>query len=200
MRILHISDTHGCHHRLPDLPEADVIVHSGDFTMNGTGQEAVDFLKWFSGLDYADKIFIAGNHDCCMCGANIDGLDGNIHYLCNSGLELRGVKFFGIPMFIEACASGFRNKNYADIPVDTDVLITHEPPFGILDLDSGMNFGSRVLASMLSVVKPGLHLFGHIHSAHGIKNLYGTTFSNGSVMNTGYDDMSSANLIEYNNL
>lgn len=30
MRILHLSDTHGCHHRLKDLPEADVIVHSGD--------------------------------------------------------------------------------------------------------------------------------------------------------------------------
>lgn len=36
MRILHISDTHGCHHRMRDLPEADMIVHSGDFTMTGS--------------------------------------------------------------------------------------------------------------------------------------------------------------------
>ncbi len=40
MRILHISDTHGCHRRLKNLPEADVIVHSGDITMTG-GADAV---------------------------------------------------------------------------------------------------------------------------------------------------------------
>lgn len=36
MKILHLSDTHGCHHRLRDLPEADVMVHSGDFCMAGS--------------------------------------------------------------------------------------------------------------------------------------------------------------------
>ena len=39
-KILHISDTHGCHHKLHDLPDADILVHSGDFTMNGSEQEA----------------------------------------------------------------------------------------------------------------------------------------------------------------
>ena len=196
MRILHISDTHGYHHRMHDLREADMIVHSGDFTMNGTVQEAVDFLRWFSSLDYANKIFIAGNHDCCMYGARIDGLDDNVHYLCNSGVELCGFKFYGVPMFVEDCASGLQNRNYADIPIDTDVLITHGPPFGILDFDAGMNFGSRELLSRLSLVKPDLHLFGHIHAMHGMTSLYGITYSNGAIMNTGYDDMSSPNLVE----
>ena len=48
MKILHLSDTHGCHHRLRDLPEADVVVHSGDFCMVGSEQEAIDFLNWFA--------------------------------------------------------------------------------------------------------------------------------------------------------
>lgn len=52
MRILHLSDTRGCHHRLKDLPEADVVVHSGDFTMTGTEQEAIDFLNWFCDLPF----------------------------------------------------------------------------------------------------------------------------------------------------
>ena len=52
MKILHISDTHNCHHRLRDLPEADVVVHSGDFCMVGTEQEALDFLNWFCDLPY----------------------------------------------------------------------------------------------------------------------------------------------------
>ena len=44
MKILHLSDTHNCHHRLRHLPEADVVVHSGDFCMTGTEQEALAFL------------------------------------------------------------------------------------------------------------------------------------------------------------
>lgn len=30
----------------------------------------------------------------CLYGANIDGLDNNVHYLCNSGVEIDGVKFY----------------------------------------------------------------------------------------------------------
>lgn len=87
MKILHLSDTHNCHHRLRDLPEADVVVHSGDFCMVGTEQEALDFLNWFCDLPYKHKIFICGNHDDCLYGANIDGLPYNVHQL--STLELR---------------------------------------------------------------------------------------------------------------
>ena len=38
MNILHLSDTHGAHRSLGSLPEADVIVHSGDITMNGSNE------------------------------------------------------------------------------------------------------------------------------------------------------------------
>ena len=31
MKILHISDTHGRHEELTNLPNADIVVHSGDF-------------------------------------------------------------------------------------------------------------------------------------------------------------------------
>lgn len=56
-KIIHLSDTHGCHRRLTDLPEADIVVHSGDFTMNGSEQEAIDFLNWFCDLDYPAQDF-----------------------------------------------------------------------------------------------------------------------------------------------
>ena len=36
LKILHLSDTHGVHRRLRDLPEADILVHSGDFTKSGS--------------------------------------------------------------------------------------------------------------------------------------------------------------------
>ena len=61
MRIVHISDTHNRHRQLTKLPEGDVIVHSGDFTMAGTEAEALDFMEWFCDLPYRHKVFIAGN-------------------------------------------------------------------------------------------------------------------------------------------
>ena len=47
MRILHISDTHSKHRELPPLPNADIIIHSGDFTFAGSEDEAYDFINWF---------------------------------------------------------------------------------------------------------------------------------------------------------
>ena len=36
MKILHLSDTHGKHLELPPLPDADIVIHSGDFTFAGS--------------------------------------------------------------------------------------------------------------------------------------------------------------------
>lgn len=196
MKILHISDTHGCHRRLHDLPQADIVVHSGDFTMNGSEQEALDFMNWFCDLPYPQKIFICGNHDECLYGATINGLDGNVHYLCNSGIEIEGLKFYGVPMFMGDCITDRQTRHYANIPDDTDILITHTPPFGILDFDDNINYGSEELLSRISVVRPRLNLFGHIHARHGIKVFNGITFSNGAIMNADYSNLEKPNFIE----
>ena len=160
MKILHLSDTHNCHHRLRDLPEADVVVHSGDFCMVGTEQEAIDFLNWFCDLPYKHKIFICGNHDDCLYGANIDGLD------------------------------------YPKISDDTDVLITHSPAYGILDIDDGINYGSEEILTKLSDLHLKAHLFGHIHAQHGVMTQKGVTFSNGAIMTADYTKLNDLNVIE----
>lgn len=196
MKILHISDTHNCHHRLRDLPEADVVVHSGDFCMVGTEQEAIDFLNWFCDLPYRHKIFICGNHDDCLYEANIDGLDSNVYYLCNSSIEIEGLKFYGVPMFTEDCITDRQSRNYFNIPTDTDILITHSPAFGILDFDDGINYGSEELLQAVTSVNPRIHLFGHIHKQRGITSIGSTTFSNGAIMNEDYSTLSHPNVIE----
>lgn len=196
MKILHLSDTHGCHRRLFDLPGADILVHSGDFTMNGSEQEAIDFMNWFCDLDYPHKIFICGNHDDCLYGANIDGLDNNVHYLCNSSVVIEGVKFYGVPMFMGDCITNRQVLHYANIPEDTDVLITHTPPFGVLDFDDNINYGSEELLTRIVTVKPHLHLFGHIHSQYGMKILNNTIFSNGAIMDADYSNFRKPNIID----
>lgn len=201
MRILHLSDTHGCHHGLQDLPEADVLVHSGDFTMAGSEKEALDFLEWFCDLSYPNKIFICGNHDECMYGANVDGLDHNVHYLCNSSVDIDGVKFYGVPMFMSDCVTSRQNRNYTNIPADTDVLITHSPAYGILDLDDGIsgefiNYGSEELFNRIATLSLRAHLFGHIHRQHGILKQNGVIYSNGAIMNEDYSKLNSPSIIE----
>lgn len=182
MKILHISDTHNFHRQLQNLPEADVLVHSGDFTTSGAETEALDFLEWICDLPFSHKIFICGNHDECLYGAHIEGLDSNVHYLCNSGIEIEGVNFYGVPMFMADCYSNQQSLNFANIPATTDILITHSPPFGILDLDNNINYGSEDLLTIISTLNIKAHLFGHIHANSGITHIGDVIFSNGAII------------------
>ena len=89
--------------------------------MAGPEQEAIDFLNRFCDLPYEHKIFICGNHDDCLYGANINVLPDNMQQLCNSGVEIDGVKFYGVPMFVGDCITDSQNRNYDNIPTGTDV-------------------------------------------------------------------------------
>jgi Icc-related predicted phosphoesterase len=73
------------------------------------------------------------------------------------------------------------------IPDDTDVLITHTPPYGILDrLISGKHAECADLVHALARVKPKVHVFGHIHEAYGRVEQDGTIYVNASVRNFRY--------------
>lgn len=196
MKILHLSDTHGCHRDLKELSDADVVVHSGDFSMVGTETEAIDFLNWFCDLPYRHKIFICGNHDEALYGASLSGLDENVHYLCNSAVTIDGVKFYGVPMFMSDCMSGAQDDFYNEILADVDVLITHQPPRKILDFDDNFNYGSELLYKRIEAIAPQAHLFGHIHRQNGVLTQGSTIFSNAAIMNESYDSINTPNLIE----
>lgn len=183
MKILHLSDTHSKHRDLGDIPQADVLVHSGDFTMAGSDREALDFLEWFCDLPYKHKIFIAGNHDDCMIDATLEGLPGNVHYLHNSGITIDGVSFYGVPMLAEFEDGEMKlMERYELIPEKVDVLVTHRAPLGILDnTESKVHYGSSSLLDRITTIKPKMNLFGHIHDAYGVVEWGGATFSNAAV-------------------
>lgn len=107
MRILHISDTHNRHHDLAPMPDADVLIHSGDFADRGTEDEVLDFLNWFIALPYKHKLFVTGNHDLCLWNAiDIEDLPDNLHFLQDRGCEIEGLRFFGLacclcPLLVE---------------------------------------------------------------------------------------------------
>lgn len=201
--ILHLSDTHGQHKNLKSLPEADVIVHSGDFTFAGSEEEAYDFMNWFCNLPYKHKIFIAGNHDMCMYGADhIDGLSRNVHYLYNNSVVIDGIKFYGIPMFMEDCMDGNLDVFINNIPDDTDVLITHMPPKGTCDIANygkgPEHRGNATLAELLKKLHPTCHLFGHEHDAYGKTIKENVIYSNACVVDSRYNLINNPTIININ--
>jgi len=188
MTLLHLSDTHSQHTKLADLPPADIIVHSGDITFGGSVQEAMDFINWFSDLPYKHKIFVAGNHDCCLCDANIEGLPDDVHYLCGTSCTIEGLHFHGIPLFMADVQDGNLQRMYAAIPQDTDILITHEPPYGFCDLWGNRHAGNKDLRKAIDVL-PNLkyHLFGHQHEAFGTTTQGNLQLSNAALMDNEYN-------------
>ena len=190
MRLLHLSDTHNLHRQLNNLPPADIIVHSGDISMAGTGKEVMDFIDWFTSLDYKYKIFIAGNHDFCLEGKNVkiiqQFLPENCYYLYNSGVTIEGCKFWGIPFFFSDDVSGEYANIIAQIPTDTNVLITHRPPLGILDNVGNVSFGCPDLLRRVLDIRPYYHIFGHIHDAYGIEKSKHTIFVNAALLDEDY--------------
>ena len=95
----------------------------------------------------------------------------NAHYLCDESLTLDGVKFYGSPWQPRFFDWAFNKDRGAPlkaiwdkIPLDTDVLITHGPPHGILDLTfDKIKAGCEELLLAVQRIKPKVHVFGHIH-------------------------------------
>ena len=189
MDITFISDTHGQHDRLK-LKAGTVLVHAGDITEYGTDEESVEFLDWFSRQPFTYKIFIGGNHDLFLEGITLRKLKklipSNIIYLQNNGTEIEGIKIWGSPVTPYFLGMAFNEragkeikKVWSQIPLNTDVLITHGPSKGIMD--SGM--GCDELRLQINRVRPKIHCFGHVHGQNGIETTHHTTFINASIVN-----------------
>jgi len=194
MKILFLSDTHGLHQKLRDLPQADILIHSGDISNRGRDAEVEDFIKWFSAQNYQYKVFIAGNHDFYFEGMTVERmqklLPQDVYYLCDTGITIEGLNIWGSPVtpwFFDWAFNRKRGKDISRhwklIPENTDILITHGPPFGILDrTEAGLNAGCEDLLAEVNMIKPKYHLFGHIHEGYGMRESSYTTFVNGSIL------------------
>jgi hypothetical protein len=90
-----------------------------------------------------------------------------------------------------------RKEKFDAIPSDTDVLITHSPPHGILDKFMDRQLGCDVLLDRVKQVKPKIHLFGHIHGANGHIEKDGINFFNCSNLSEGYQISFPCRVIEY---
>lgn len=195
LTLVCIADTHERHDYL-EVPEGDVLIHAGDCSFTGTIPAIVAFNNWLGTLPHKHKIFIAGNHDWLFQTnpALAKSLLTNATYLQDSGVEIEGFKFWGSPVSPEFNSWAFNrkrgkeiNKHWKMIPMDTDVLITHGPPHGVLDrTQRGQSVGCKNLENRAFIVQPQFHIFGHIHEGYGMRCANGTTYINASSVNASY--------------
>lgn len=214
MKIVTLSDLHG--HLPEDLPEGDVLVITGDICPvedHNIGHQKwwlrERFNLWLDGLPYDHEhiVCIAGNHDWIFMNAPNAIPNLACHYLKDSGVIVDGVKFYGHPHTPVFCDWAFnRDPEYLEmvddnIPDATDVLLTHGPPYGVLDTvkerywesyDPKAYLGCKILKKRVNAMPDlKLHVYGHIHSGHGIVKPSDlsenkTTFVNASYVNERY--------------
>lgn len=194
-KIVFLSDTHGQHKKL-SMPEGRIVVHCGDALNRGSLQEAVYFAEWFSELPYEHKIYVPGNHDASLEDDYVLEIfrKSGIYVLIDNRVMLDGIRFHGSPWTPIYGNWSFMDYDYRlkdrfnKIQEGCDVLITHGPPYSVLDTNTyGENCGSVSLFNIVNEVKPKIHVFGHIHEAWGKKQTADTLFMNVSILDRSYD-------------
>jgi Icc-related predicted phosphoesterase len=197
-----LSDTHNRHNHC-QCKGGDILIHAGDVSGHGDLKEIVPFLDWFATQDYSHKILVPGNHDFAfeshpdimskLCKAR------GIILLNDTNIIIEGMKIHGsgiTPWFHDWAFNRTRGpeikKHWDLIPEDTEILITHGPPEGILDMTTRADgspregVGCADLLDKLSKLQVKLHVFGHIHEARGITARGNCTFVNASFLDRTY--------------
>ena len=206
IKIVHISDTHLKHINYEtQIPNGDILIHSGDFLHKSNKDKIKDnnieyFNQWLGKLPHKHKIVIAGNHEIYLTKMRYKKIQKrftNAIYLQDNSVQLYGLNIYGTPWHTPTSNNlGFAMKDkkiykkWNKIPNNTDILITHLPPYGIFDLAWKKHYNNtdyckicnrkhlkfnhwgniNLKQQILTRIKPRIHLFGHVHDQVGYKH------------------------------
>jgi len=172
------------------------------------------FKPWLAQLKN-EKVFdsivgIAGNHDRCfeLAPKLVEEVGLSWTYLQDSSVRIGGLKFYGTPWTPRCGAWSFMlndviiNRNTSDVEYnrslgkvfdmiskDVDVLLSHGPPYGILDQPLPYreeHLGSFALKRAIENSRPYFVVFGHIHGGYGATINGHTNFFNVSLFAEHY--------------
>lgn len=200
MHFVTISDTHNRQNAFPKfkVPDGDVLIHCGDLTMGGSKEEIEKAADWLGGMPHKYKIVVPGNHDFLFEEDPVYATkimkDRGITTLIDSGRVIDYVSVWGTPYqpwflnwAFNVADERERRKHYDKIPNSVDVLVTHTPPYKILDeVPMGEHVGCNEMLTAVLRTRPKYHLFGHIHHSYGVQHFDGITFANTSCCNERY--------------
>jgi predicted phosphohydrolase len=224
LRIVCLSDTHcaGGDGSI-DVPSGDLLIHAGDLTFKGTVDEIEHELAWLDSLPHKYKVVVAGNHDWLLSDkppssfrnwplvrtkskAKMLAQYPTLTYLQDASVTIEGHVVYGSPWqpWYYDWAFNFPKSDrtthetawakWQEIPDDTNILVTHSPPRGILD---NVNLGDdragcpalRRRVDQLEHLR--LHAFGHLHESYGREDFVADdgaqrTFVNAAIMTREY--------------
>lgn len=205
-----------------DPRRCEICVIAGDFSeQTGFGRVAMkaqrdwihdEFFEWTGRFPDTTFIVVAGNHDLCLDPAITSRYSSenwkiewpsNVKYLCDSGVDVYGLKFYGtpwVPIINYMWAFEVEHEKlktvFSAIPENIDILVTHSPPrlhgyLGDVSLEFGVDsdkFGSSELADAIFEKKPRYVFCGHIHSGSHNPFMFGdTVVQNVSRVNESYE-------------
>lgn len=203
MKIIATSDLHG---DLPDIPECDLLLIAGDVCPLDSHDPHVQlnwlkghFRPWLERQPVTDIVWVAGNHDFgCESSTGWDHIARNFPgtYLIDKAVEVQGKVIYGFPWTPNLSHLAFYAREKAwqyiaeDIPYDTDILLMHAPPAGIVTGRSHpLQWAAPhpLLKEIVLRVKPELCIFGHIHEGFGEDKVRDVKFVNVSYKDEFYD-------------
>lgn len=204
MRIVCLSDTHDAFRGL-QVPDGDLLLHGGDLSRRGLVKEVLASAEWLRSLPHRHKVVIGGNHDFCLEEQEPRKLLRGLTYLQDETCEIEGLRIFGSPWSPAHGKWSFQAERgeplrqiWQRIPDDTQILITHGPPWGILDRHvSGIQLGCEQLRDRVISVKPRMHLFGHVHESHGTHRQDGILYVNACNCSFGYKRQQPAIVVDW---
>lgn len=189
-----ISDTHAQHHQIK-IPVSDLVLFAGDYSHQNNEEDLLNFLTWLRKQHEGPVVMIAGNHDKFLWKSPRVFYQllqqFKFTYLENSLVEMMGIKIWGSPVTPPVLSGLHRRfekpaderlQLWNNIPEGIDIVMTHCPPYGILDEAEGENLGCKLLLKRILDIKPKYHVFGHIHQGYGNYERAGVRFINASSM------------------
>lgn len=215
LKICAISDTHNKHQQISIEP-CGILIHAGDESMMGSKKEIQDFMAWFEKQPAKHLIWTPGNHSVMFekhypgSLAWVKEASPRTNILVNQEVILEGIKIYGSPVtpfFQDWAYNEWRGPNIKKfwdlIPDDTDILVTHGPPFGILDVvEPNTHREQRVGCEDLgtrcrNIPSLKYHLFGHIHESYGTETRSGVTYINAAICDELYCVTNQPVLFDY---
>ena len=211
MKIVGISDVHGRYSiKNIVIPECDILISCGDYSFTGQLHEVRNFHKWLNKQPAKYKISLQGNHErgveanFGLSKTTAEEACPGVYFIDESLIEIEGLKIWCssyTPTFLNWAFMRDRGPDikahWDRIPDDIDILVTHGPPYGILDYveENGLKryLGCQDLLNRVKELKNlKHHFFGHIHYSHGSDGI----FHNCAIVNEQYQPVNSPIIVE----